>query len=71
MTFSREEILGGEGLRTGEYIVTVTHEDGIEQKYRGQGTVWFTYPDAIHNTHIDTFMVRLMKLMDWGIFEDD
>lgn len=69
MTFSRE-IIDTEFAKA-EMEITVVHEDGSEQKYRGLGTVWYSYPDAKHNSHIDTFMLRLMKLMDWGIFEDD
>lgn len=66
MTFSRCDISD-----SNMWEVTVVHEDGIEKKYRGSSTVWYTYPDAQHNTHIDMFIVRLMKLMDWGIYEDD
>ncbi len=67
MTFSRRKV----GNNNQEWEVTVVHEDGTEKQYRGSSTVWYSYPEAQQNSHMDMFIVRLMKLMDWGIYEDD
>ena len=62
VTFSRTTI-------DNETQVTIQYKKETKC-YRGFSTWWHEYPSGKHDTRVDMLLVRLNKLMDWGIYEN-